>query len=81
MVVVIIEKEFYFEKTDMPDVYNMYDLVDDEYIKIKEIPVINNIKTSHYLKKLFNNENIFTKIKIKCIQFKKNDKLKWKPLC
>jgi len=76
-----IEKEFYFEKTDMPDVYNMYDLIDDEYIKMKEIPIINNIKTSHYLKNLFNNENIFTKIKINCIRFKKNDKLKWKPIC
>ena len=76
-----LEKEFYFEKTDMPDVYNMYDLIDNEYIKLKEIPVINNIKTSHYLKNLFNNENIFTKIKINCIQFKKNDKLKWKPIC
>jgi hypothetical protein len=75
-----LEKEFYFEKTDMPDVYNMYDLIDNEYIKLKEIPVINNIKTSHYLKNLFNNENIFTKIKINCIQFKKNDKLKWKPI-
>lgn len=76
----VIIKTFYLEKTDMPDVYIMYDLVDNEYVKMSDMPMISNMKTSKYIKELFKNEIILAKKKIECVKCKKNGKIKWKPI-
>jgi len=76
----VIIKTFYLEKTDMPDVYIMYDLVDNEYIKMSDMPIISNMKTSKYIKELFKNEIILAKKKIECVKCIKNGKIKWKPI-
>ena len=65
--------EFKMKATIKPDVYNLYDLEDDEKIGIAHIP---DIKTSHFFKKLCDNEKI---IKVKCMKSEKFNK--WVPLC
>jgi hypothetical protein len=67
--------EFYMKKTNIPDVYELYDT--DENSLVKEgIAHIPNIKTSHYFRTIFRDKNM---IKINCI---KSDKFnKWIPIC
>ena len=69
------EIEFYMKKTNVPDVYELYD--NDETNIVKEgIAHIPNMKTSHYFRNIFQNKNM---IKINCI---KSDKFnKWIPIC
>ena len=52
-------KEFYVEKTDMPDVYNLYnyDSNMNSYDKV-DIAYIPNIKTSKFMREIFKDENI-----------------------
>jgi hypothetical protein len=69
------EVEFFMKKTNIPDVYELYDT--DESSLVKEgIAHIPNIKTSHYFRTIFRDKNM---IKINCI---KSDKFnKWIPIC
>ena len=77
------EKEmvYYIEKTDMPDVFNLYKYNENmnSYEKI-DIAYIPNIKVSKFMREIFKNENIITKLKIKCSSFNKNNKIKWIPM-
>ena len=70
--------EFYLEKTDMPDVYNMYKLFNNNFDKF-DIAHIPNIKSSKYMREIFENVNIITKLKFKCKSINKNNKIKWIP--
>ena len=74
-------KEFYVEKTDMPDVYNLYnyDSNMNSYDKV-DIAYIPNIKTSKFMREIFKDENIITKLKINCSSIEKNNKIKWIPM-
>jgi len=73
--------EFYMKKTNIPDVYELYDSCESETSSnsnlVKEgIAHIPNIKTSHYFRNIFQDKNM---IKINCI---KSDKFnKWIPIC
>lgn len=69
-------KEFYIEQTNMVDVFNLYDINTDKKLDIAYVP---NIKTSHFLKKIFKDVTIITKLKIKCKLINKNNKDKWCP--
>ena len=69
-------KEFYIEQTDMVDVFNLYDIYSNKKIDIAYVP---NIKTCHFLKNIFKDVTIITKLKIKCKLINKNNKDKWCP--
>lgn len=74
------EEIFYIEKTDMPDVFNLYNYNDNMNVYQKiDIAYIPNIKTSKFMREIFKNENIITKLKIKCYSFNKNNDIKWIP--
>ncbi len=75
------ETIFHIEKTDMPDVFNLYNYNENmnSYEKI-DIAYIPNIKTSKFMREIFKNENIITKLKFKCCPFNKNNEVKWIPL-
>lgn len=70
-------KEFYIERTDMPDVFYLYDINTNERFTTAYIP---NISTSHYLKEIFKEVTIVTKLKVNCKLIKKNNKDKWCPI-
>jgi len=70
-------KEFYIERTDMPDVFYLYDINTNQRFTTAYIP---NISTSHYLKELFKDVTIITKLKVNCKLIKKNNKDKWCPI-
>ena len=67
---------FNVEKTDMPDVFNLYN-IDNKKFDIAYIP---NRNTSKFMRKLFKNKTIVTKLKIKCELVIKNETKKWKPI-
>jgi len=69
-------KEFYIEQTDMPDVFYLYDINRNTTVITAYIP---DIITSHYLKDIFKEVTIITKLKIKCKLINKNNKEKWCP--
>ena len=74
------EMIFHIEKTDMPDVFNLYNFNDNMNVYQKiDIAYIPNIKTSKFMREIFKNENIITKLKIKCYSFNKNNEIKWVP--
>ena len=70
-------KEFLIEQTDMPDVYYLYNIITNKKDCTAYIP---NIDTSHFVKELFKNVTIITKLKIKCKLINKNNKEKWCPI-
>ena len=49
------------------------------YSKV-DIAYIPNMKTSKFMRELFKNENIITKLKITCRSIVKNDNIKWIPI-
>ena len=65
----------------MPDVYNLYnyDSNMNSYDKV-DIAYIPNIKTSKFMREIFKDENIITKLKINCSSIEKNNKIKWIPM-
>ena len=67
------ENEFFMKKTNLPDVYELYD---DLNKKSKSIAHIPNIKTSHYFRTIFKDKNI---VKVNCLKSEKFKK--WIPLC
>jgi len=67
--------EFFMKKTNIPDVYELYESNENNLIK-EGIAHIPDMKTSHYFRTIFRNKNM---IKINCI---KSDRFnKWIPLC
>jgi len=70
-------RDFYIERTDMPDVFYLYDINTNQRFTTAYIP---NISTSHYLKEIFKGITIITKFKIKCKLISKNNKEKWCPI-
>lgn len=72
---------YHIEKTDMPDVFNLYnyDQNMNSYTKV-DIAYIPNIKTSKFMRQIFNNQTIITKLKVKCELIKKEGVNKWKPV-
>lgn len=72
---------FHIEKTDMPDVFNLFTYNENmkSYSKV-DIAYIPNMKTSKFMRELFKNENIITKLKITCRSIVKNDNIKWIPI-
>jgi len=69
------EIEFYMKKTNVPDVYELYDSEENNLVK-EGIAHIPNIKISHYIRNLFRDKNM---IKINCIKSEKFNK--WIPIC
>lgn len=65
------QKEFYIGKTDIPDVYNVYNKKDEPKVGIAHIP---NLKISHYCAKNIGSELV----KMMCVYYSKFDK--WIPL-
>jgi len=65
-------EEFKMERTNVTDVYNLYDIHDNSTIGFACIP---NIATSHYYKDQFRKHTI---IKVKCVKSNKFDK--WIPI-
>lgn len=74
------EMIYHIEKTDMPDVFNLYNYNENmnTYEKV-DIAYIPNIKISKFMREIFKNENIITKLKFKCCSFNKNNECKWIP--
>ena len=68
---------FNVEKTDMPDVFNLYNIDTNKKFDIAYIP---NRTTSKFMRNLFKNKTIVTKLKIKCELVIKNETKKWKPI-
>tara|TARA_B110000093_G_scaffold141882_1_gene152794 strand:+ start:220 stop:1257 length:1038 start_codon:yes stop_codon:yes gene_type:complete len=75
-----IIKKFYIENTDLPDVYNLYNCDNDtkSYTTLYDIAYIPNIKCSNFIRELFYNKSINSKIKVECIFINKFNK--WKPV-
>lgn len=71
-----IIKQYYIENTDLPDVYNLYD--SSSFMTFFDIAYIPNIESSCFLRNLFTNKPINTKIKVEC-KFIKNFN-KWSPI-
>lgn len=65
--------EFLMKKTNLPDVYELFNDSDKKSCGIAHIP---NIKTSHYFRTIFKDKNT---IKVNCIRSEKIKK--WIPLC
>jgi hypothetical protein len=58
-------KEFYIENTDLPDVFNLYKIENNSNVFFN-IAYIPNINTSNFVRNLFVNKALNTKIKIEC---------------
>ena len=69
-------QEYYIENTDLPDVYNLYNC--NLHINFFDIAYIPNIKSSNFVRNIFINKPLNTKIKVKC-KFIKNFN-KWTPI-
>ena len=69
-------KEYYIENTDLPDVYNLYDC--NSFMTFFDIAYIPNIESSNFVRNLFINKPINTKIKVECKFIK--DFNKWTPI-
>jgi hypothetical protein len=65
--------EFLMKKTNLPDVYELFNESDKKSCGIAHIP---NIKTSHYFRTIFKDKNCS---KVNCIKSEKTKK--WVPLC
>ena len=74
-------RNYYVEKTDMPDVFNLFTFNENmnSYSKV-DIAYIPNMKVSKFMRDIFRSVNIITKIKIKCELIIKNDTNKWIPI-
>ena len=59
-------KEFYIENTDLPDVYNLYKIDNNTFTDFFDIAYIPNIVSSNFVRDLFINKALNTKIKIEC---------------
>ena len=59
-------KEFYIENTDLPDVYNLYKIDNNTFTELFDIAYIPNIVSSNFVRDLFINKALNTKIKIEC---------------
>jgi hypothetical protein len=71
---------YYIEKTDMPDVFNLFTFNKQMNLYEKvDIAYIPNIKTSKFMRELFKDQNIITKLKMKCFAINKNNKTRWVP--
>lgn len=69
--------EFYMKKTLLPDVYELYEDINNTSNLLKEgIAHIPNIKTSHFFRNIFKDKNM---VKVSCIRSEKFNK--WVPLC
>jgi hypothetical protein len=71
-----ITKQYYIENTNLPDVYNLYD--SSSFMTFIDIAYIPNIESSYFVRNLFTNKTINTKIKVEC-KFIKNFN-KWSPI-
>tara|TARA_B100000029_G_scaffold509444_1_gene598637 strand:+ start:110 stop:1174 length:1065 start_codon:yes stop_codon:yes gene_type:complete len=69
-------KQYYIENTDLPDVYNLYNC--NSFISFFDIAYIPNIESSNFVRNLFINKPLNTKIKVEC-KFIKNFN-KWSPI-
>ena len=59
-------KDFYIENTDLPDVYNLYKIDNNTFTDFFDIAYIPNIVSSNFVRDLFINKALNTKIKIEC---------------
>lgn len=71
---IINNKVFSVEKTDKPDVYNLYD--DSKHIGIACVPTL---KVSKFLRQTFENVNLMEKVKMDC-EYNGNFTNKWIPI-
>jgi len=69
-------KKYYIENTDLPDVYNLYNC--NSLMSFFDIAYIPDIESSNFVRNLFINKPINTKIKVECKFIKKFNK--WSPI-
>lgn len=69
-------KKYYIENTDLPDVYNLYNC--NSLMSFFDIAYIPDIESSNFVRNIFINKSINTKIKVECKFIKKFNK--WSPI-
>lgn len=72
-------KMYYIEMTDMPDIYNLYTMNEEQKLdNLQNVACIPNIETSNFVRNIFKNKNFNIKLKVNCEYIKKFNK--WKPI-